>query len=159
MKKLGLSLAALLTLLAASCSPSDKAVEVKWESKSSQAVVVDATGADQAPPLQTVVYVSVNGDETLRKVVVRLIEDSPEELLGMNIGSVTPISTEFEGSSRVWRLGDLEPGKRYGLPIGLWFSSSQKQAAPDQLRLAVEITSPDLPEPVRSNVLAVSLKQ
>jgi hypothetical protein len=152
-------LVVVLAVLAVACSPSRRPVEVRWESKSSVAVLADAGSHEQADPLDTVVYVSVNGEDKLRKVVVRLIEDNAEELLGMNIGSVTPVSTEFEGTSRVWRLGDLEPGKRYGLPIGLWFSSTQKQAAPEHLRLSVEITSPDLPEPVRSNVLAVNLKQ
>jgi hypothetical protein len=144
--------------IATGCAGTSKAVDVKWESDSTEAVVADTASKDGASPLDTVVSVSVNAKSALREVVVRLSENA-EQLAGITIGTVTPVSPEFDGGTRFWRLGDVSPGKRYGLPIGLWFASAHKEAAPETLSPSVQISSPDLPEPVRTNVLAVELKR
>ncbi|HEY7270674.1 MAG TPA: hypothetical protein VH951_12695 [Dehalococcoidia bacterium] len=158
MLKLLALISATTVVLSAACSGGGDRVAVKWESSSHEAAVGDAgPAANDASTVSTVVYVSVN--ETVHDATVRLSEQDADRLLGMSITTVTPVRTEFDGATRLWRLGDLEPGKRYGLPISLSVSSTHREAAPDQLKLAVEVASPDLQTPVRSNVLALDLKR
>jgi hypothetical protein len=157
--KLALVVVCLCALLAAGCGGGGKRVEVKWESETTQVKLADESSKDGGSTLRTTVYVSVGGDTTIRDAVVRLGDEELQTALGLSIGTVTPISTEFQGDSRIWRLGDLEPGKRYGLSISLFFSSTHAEAAPERFELSVEVSSPDLAEPVRSNGLAVSLKR
>ncbi len=134
-------------------------VHVVWSSERS-AVALAADGhEDGANPVKTIVYVTNNSDSVLHNAVIRLSEHAGETEIGLGIGTVTSVSTDFEGKARVWKLGDLEAGKRYGLPIGLWFTSQYVGAAPDTLVLTVELRSPDLREPVRSNELALTLEK
>ncbi len=157
--KFALAALSLCALFAVACGGGGKHVEVKWESETAQATLAEEFSKDGGSTLQTTVYVSIGGDTTIRNAVVRLGDEELQLVLGMSIGTVTPVSTEFQGDSRVWRLGDLEPGKRYGLPITLFFSSTHVEAAPERFVLSVEVSSPDLAEPVRSNGLTVSLKR
>jgi len=149
------ALAALLFAVACR-GGADRPIEVSWDAEGSAVNLADEGSG--ASPLQTVVYVTNNTDSVVRDAVIRLSEDAAEREIGLTLGTVTTVSTNFEGNTRVWRLGDLEAGKRYGLPIGLWFTSLYVSAAPDQLVLAVELASPDLTQPIRSE-LALTLKK
>jgi len=156
MTKTALAITAIVALFAAACSSGAKGVDVKWESDSTHVVLGDG-GRNGGSTVQTVVYVEVNGGTVLRDAVVRLNEWDFQGAIGLSIGTNTAVPTSFQDGGRAWSLGDLEPGKRYGLRIGLWFSSQYAEAVPDKLQLSVELSSPDLPAPVRSNALALTV--
>jgi hypothetical protein len=149
-----LALFAALTL--AACGGRSEGVRLDWDAEGAS-VQIAAENAG-APPLQTVVYVTNDTGSVLRDAAIRMRGEGAELQAGLAVGTVTNVSTDFDGNVRVWRLGDLESGKRYGLPIGLWLSSPYLSAAPDSLVLSVELVSPDLPEPLRSD-LSLSLRK
>ncbi|HXH20911.1 MAG TPA: hypothetical protein VNN10_02700 [Dehalococcoidia bacterium] len=147
---------ALLLLPASGCAGQDRGVLLEWDADGTSVQISDESAG--APPLRTVVYVTNNTDVVIRNATIKLRDEGAELAAGLNVGTVTSVSTQFEGKSRVWRLGDLEAGKRYGLPIGLWLSSAYLSAAPDRLVLSVELISPDLAQPLRSE-LALSVRK
>ncbi len=143
--------------LAAACRGAEPgALEVRWESPKAEAQIADANGSSGSP-LTTVVYIENETGAVVRDAVLRLEEREAEKSLGFSIGTVTGASTHFEGQSRLWRLGDLPPGQRIDFPIGLWFAEQYAGMGPDSLQLTVELSSPDLESPVRSNILRFSL--
>ena len=146
-----------IAALASACSGGDRTVEIRWEAAASGATLVEERAGFAAAPIETVVYVSNGTDTVLRGAVLRLSELEAEKLVGFGIGTITNTSTSFDGETRVWALGDLKPGARVGFPIGLWFSSQYLSASPDSLALVIELASPDLSEPVKSNALVLSL--
>jgi hypothetical protein len=147
---------ALLLFLASACAGRDTGVRLEWDADGSSVQISDESAG--APPLRTVVYVTNNTGDVIRNATIKLSDEGAELAAGLNLGTVTSVSTQFEGKSRVWRLGDLEAGKRYGLAIGLWLSSAYISAAPDRLVLSVELLSPDLVRPLRSE-LALSIRK
>jgi len=137
-------------------SGGEKAVVVHWQSEGSAVRVAEDGSQGRASPLQTTVFVTNNTGSLVHDAVVRLSEQGAEMELGLSLGTVTNVSTSFEGNTRVWRQGDLESGKRYRLPIGLWLSTRYAGTTPGQLVLSVEFASPDLAQPIRSE-LALNL--
>jgi hypothetical protein len=156
MRRATLAILALVALGAAACSGGGKGIDVKWESDSSRVVLGDG-GRNAGSSVETVVYIEVNGGSVVRDAVVRLNENDFQGAIGLSIGTNTAVPTTFRDGGRAWSLGDLEPGKRYGLRIGLWFASQYAEAVPEKLLLSVEVSSPDLPAPVRSNDLALTV--
>jgi hypothetical protein len=149
--------AVVASLLLAACGRGDgEGVRLDWDAEgSSVQIAAESAGT---PPLTTTVYVTNDTGSVLRDAAIRLRGEGTELHAGLTVGTVTNVSTDFDGNVRVWRLGDLESGKRYGLPIGLWLSSPYLSAAPDNLVLSVELVSPDLDQPLRSE-LALSVRK
>jgi hypothetical protein len=149
--------AVLASLLTAACGGGGgEGVRLDWDAEGFSVQIAPETAG--TPPLKTTVYVTNDSGAVVRDAAIRLRGEGTELQAGLTVGTVTNVSTDFDGNVRVWRLGDLESGKRYGLPIGLWLSSPYLSAAPDNLVLSVELVSPDLDQPLRSE-LALSLRK
>jgi hypothetical protein len=150
--------ALVFALVAAACGGGQKqGVVVSWEAPNLSATLAAEDIGFEASPVQTMVYVTNNGDRVLRNAVIRFSDAQADAPAGFGIGTITNSSTRFEGTTRVWSLGDVAPGSRVGFKIGIWFSDRYRSASPAALTLTVELASPDLASPLKSNPLSFTL--
>jgi hypothetical protein len=147
---------ALLASLAAGCGGGSDSVSLVWKSDGEE-IRLDATRQD-GPVFQTQVYVSNDTGSVLRDARLRFRPEAARDApVGFRVGTVTPISSSFDGPDQLWRVGDLEPGARVAVPIGLWFNLDvlAQQSHPVELTLA--LVSPDLDRAIESNALRIRL--
>jgi hypothetical protein len=140
----------LATLLLAGCGGSDGgAVSVEWRLKEG------AAGASY----ETVVYLRNDGDATLRDATLRFSPASSANApAGVSIGTVSGVSSRFEGEVQTWALGDIAPATDVVFPLGLWFDHQLDIDQAHPIELVMELHSPDLQGAIVSNPLSVRLR-
>jgi hypothetical protein len=149
-------LLAMVALLGAGCGGGRDSVSLVWKSQAGELGLDAAAG--QAPVYQTLVYVSNDTGSLVRDARLRFQPGAARNApAGFRVGTVTPISSSFEGPDQLWSVGNLQPGARIAVPIGLWFDFDvqARQAHPVELSLA--LISPDLDKVVESNHLTINL--
>lgn len=150
-----LALVMLTALTAMGCGGSrSEGVAIEWR-VSDGASAETRVGGDA---LKTTVYLSNSTGSTLHDAHIRF---APAEIrgapVGLSVGTMTHVSTRFDGDDHVWPLGDIEPGQRIAFPLGLWFSNDLSTSGSQTVDLVVELESEDLPVALASNAVTVKL--
>ena len=108
--------------------------------------------------LPSVLIVRNDGGEDLDAVSLRFDQTRAGQLpYGISIGTITHLSSRFEGDAQVWDLGRIDAGDAITFPMTLWFEASTVTAEPLSVRLVVVGASPELPHEVESNVFEVAV--
>jgi hypothetical protein len=140
----------------AACGDERGSVTLVWRSDAEE-ISIDAERRE-APVFQTLVYVRNESGSTLRDARLRFRPDATRNApAGFRVGTVTPFSSSFEGDDQFWRVGDLEPGQRVAVPLGLWFQMDVQARQDHPVELILALISPDLDQAVESNSLRVRL--
>jgi hypothetical protein len=153
--RIGLLLVASMTLAvsASACAGSDGPAKLtlEWSRE-------DATGAAVSPTesLKSILIVRNDGGADLDSVTLRFNQNETGDLpYGISVGTVTNVSSRFDGDAQVWDLGPIGAGDAVAFPMTLWFEASSRTAEPLAVHLRMVASSPALPSDVESNLFEV----
>lgn len=147
----GIAAAVLVSACGSSAGPPSLTLEWKTEGASAASVL-------PSDSVDSVLVVRNDGGENLEAVSLRFDQEVTSQLpYGISIGTVTHMSSRFEGETQVWDLGSIEAGESVAFPMTLWFEASTRTTEPLAVRLVMLGSSPELPEDVESNVFEVAV--
>ena len=139
---------------ATACGGDDEArLSVHWQLDSGEARAVRPSEA-----LQTTIRLTNDGGKPIEGLVLRFNQGHEAIMpFGLTVGTATRVSSRFDGDTQVWDLGTLQGGQTLVFPMSLWFDSSTVTLEPRQVRLVIDVESPDLGGHVVSNALEVEV--
>ena len=138
-----------LTWLLAGCGTSGgpSRLTLEWSAQ-------DSAGAAVSPSenVKSLLIVRNEGGAALDSVTLRFSQNQAGQLpFGVSVGTVTHVSSRFEGDAQVWDLGSLGAGEAVAFPMTLWFEAASRTVEPLTVRLVMVASSPGLPDEVESN--------
>ena len=139
----------LAGLLLAACGSSDQPgrLVLEWTSEEELTAAVLPSNS-----VESYVVVRNVGGAGLDAVSLRFNQHETGQLpVGVSVGTVTHVSSRFEGESQVWDLGSIGPGDTVIFPMTLWFEAASRTAEPAAVRLRMVAATPDLPAEAESN--------
>jgi hypothetical protein len=152
---------ALMLLAGGACGGSAQGtVRLVWQTPEGGEVGLSSAALQDSTVFRTLVLVSNETGSTLRNARLRFQPKKARNApASMHVGTVTNIASVFEGDDQLWPVGDLAPGDRLAVPIGLWFNLDEAQRLSQTVELSLALVSPDLEQAVQSNALKVRLAQ
>lgn len=151
------ALALIVAVIVSGCGGRPGSVEVAWRGPQGAELRVDPAPKN-ASVYATTILVTNDTNETIRAARIRFRPTEARNApAGFTVGTVTNVKTAFEGMTHYWAIGDLEPGAKVAVPLGLWFSLESTHGQAEPIELTISLVSPDLATSVRSNTLKVLL--
>jgi hypothetical protein len=145
----------LLPLLVAACGSTHgpARLSLQWTTDDALAGAVTPTES-----VRSVVIVRNEGGVDLENVALHFNQQEAGQLpLGISVGTVTNLSSRFEGDDQVWDLGGIGAGDTVLFPMTLWFEAASRTAEPTTVRLLMVASSSSLADEVESNYFEVQV--